>query len=109
MRKRQKNKLKNKLVFSTFHQAKGLERKIVIVFNFDGSYFKYFKKNSNPYECSNELYVAVTRAREHLILLHHYQNDFLPFIDQEELSNTTNFIGHYKMFLRDSSKRDMLR
>jgi hypothetical protein len=100
--------LKNKLVFSTFHQAKGLERKVVIVFNFDASYFQYFNKNRNPYECPNELYVAVTRARDHLILLHHYQNDFLPFIDQEQLSNTTRLTYHYKLYIR-SSKKDKNR
>lgn len=96
--------LENKLVFSTFHQAKGLERKVVIVFNFDASYFKFFKKNSNPNKCSNELYVATTRAKEHLVLLHHYQNDFLPFLNTKELHNTTNFVKHYKLYLRESNK-----
>src|SRR5690606_34746459 len=32
-----------KIIFSTFHQAKGMERKVVFVFNFDDSYFKYYK------------------------------------------------------------------
>ena len=96
--------LKNKLVFSTFHQAKGLERKVVIVFNFDASYFKYFNKNKNPYECPNELYVATTRAKDHLILLHHYQNDFLPFINHEQLERTTRLTYHYKLYIRDSKK-----
>lgn len=31
--------LRGKIVFSTFHQVKGLERPIVLVFNFDVSYF----------------------------------------------------------------------
>lgn len=96
--------LKNKLVFSTFHQAKGLERKVVIVFNFDASYFQYFNKHRNPYECPNELYVAATRARDHLILLHHYQNDFLPFINREQLQHTTRMTYHYKLYIRDSKK-----
>jgi len=42
-----KDIIKNKLVFSTFHQAKGLERKVVLVFCFDSAYFKYYKKISN--------------------------------------------------------------
>jgi len=96
--------LKNKLVFSTFHQAKGLERKVVIVFNFDASYFEYFNKHHNPYECPNELYVATTRAIDHLVLLHHYQNDFLPFINREELSKTTELIYHRKLYVRKSKK-----
>ena len=52
--------LKNKLVFSTFHQAKGLERKFVTI-------------------CSNEFYVAVTQASERLILLHDIKHNFLNF------------------------------
>ena len=34
--------IKDKMVFSTFHQVKGLERKIVIIFNFDNSYFLFY-------------------------------------------------------------------
>ena len=74
--------LKGKIVFSTFHQVKGLERKVVIIFNFDNSYFKFYKRNSNPNVCPNELYVASTRALEHLTLFHHYQNNFLQFINR---------------------------
>lgn len=79
------NLLKGKLIFSTFHQTKGLERKVVIVFNFDNSYFKYFKTDSNPYICPNEMYVATTRGKEQLTLFHHFENDYLPFIDKKEL------------------------
>jgi hypothetical protein len=73
--------LKGKLIFSTFHQTKGLERKVAIVFNFDNSYFEYYNKNSNRYICPNEIYVATTRCIEHLTLFHHYNNDYLQFID----------------------------
>jgi hypothetical protein len=77
--------LKNKLVFSTFHQSKGLERKIVFVFSFDESYFKFYKKDKNPNECPNELYVAVTRASEHLILIHDSKKEYLPFVDKSKI------------------------
>ena len=36
--------MRGKLVFSTFHQTKGLQRKAVLVFNFDESYYKYYNK-----------------------------------------------------------------
>lgn len=72
--------LEGKLVFSSFHQVKGLERKVVIVFNFDNSYFKYYKKDANPNICPNEIYVATTRSLECLSLFHHINNDYLPFI-----------------------------
>ncbi len=83
--------LKNKIVFSTFHQVKGLERKIVMVFNMDESYFKYFKQDADPFKCPNEIYVACTRAKERLILIHHYENDYLPFIEKNELEKYCDF------------------
>lgn len=83
--------LKGKIAFSTFHQVKGLERKVVIVYNMDSSYFEFFKKDSNPLVCPNEIYVACTRASEKLTLLHHYQNDYLPFVNREMIEKYSNF------------------
>lgn len=40
--------VRGKMVFSTFHQAKGLERKIVIVYGFDNSYFSFTRKAVIP-------------------------------------------------------------
>jgi hypothetical protein len=79
------NLIKGKIVFSTYHQTKGLERKIVFVFNFDESYFKFYERDAPIDKCPNTLYVAATRAIDKLIILHHYQNDYLPFINQDEL------------------------
>ncbi len=79
--------LLGKLVFSTFHQTKGLERKVIIIFNFDNSYFKYYNKNVNHFICPNELYVATTRGLEQLSLLHHNENEHLPFINKDTLLN----------------------
>lgn len=78
--------IKNKMVITTFHQSKGLERKIAIVLNFDESYFQFYKKENNPLVCPNELYVATTRASEQLILVHHNNCNYLPFI----VSNVDN-------------------
>jgi hypothetical protein len=83
--------IKNKLVFSSFHQAKGLERKVVIIFNFDNSYFKFYAKDKDTNICPNEFYVATTRALEHLILLHHYENDYLEFINEKRLEKYCDF------------------
>lgn len=70
-----------KLVFASFHQVKGLERKAVIIFNFDASYFKYYSKWSDPKVCPNELYVALTRTKERMTMFHHVGNDALHFLD----------------------------
>jgi len=77
--------IENKLVFSTFHQAKGLERKVTLVFNFDSSYFEFFKTDRCPYVCPNELYVSNSRSTEILILFHHFKKNYLPFLDRNYL------------------------
>lgn len=77
--------LRNKMLFTTFHQAKGIERKAVVVFNFDGSYFKFYNKNAPTYKCPNELYVAVTRASERLFLIQDCGFDPLPFLNMDRV------------------------
>lgn len=72
---------RGKLVFASFHQVKGLERKVVIIFNFDASYFKYYSKGSDPKVCPNELYVALTRTKERMTIFHQVGNDALHFLD----------------------------
>lgn len=72
--------IKNKVVFTTFHQSKGRERKIVIVYNFDSSYFDFFNKTAPKKECPAPIYVAITRASEHLFLLEDINYHPLPFL-----------------------------
>lgn len=80
-----------KLVFSTYNQTKGLERKVVIVMNFDSSYFEFYNRKARKNVCPNILYVATTRAKEHLSLIHYYTNNFLPFIKCKWIMKTTVF------------------
>jgi hypothetical protein len=86
------NVLNNKIVFSSFHKTKGLERKVIIIFNFDSTYFDYYNKDKNPNFCTNDLYVACTRGKEYLSLIHHSENKFLPFIKKENLNIYCDFI-----------------
>lgn len=74
------NIVKGKILLSSFHQAKGLERKIVFVLGFDESYFTFYNKSVDRSRCPNELYVAATRASECLILVHHSSQNYLPFL-----------------------------
>jgi len=73
--------IKDKIVFSSFHQAKGLERECVIVYNFDESYYAFYNKSANPNICANELYVAITRAKSKLIVCHNNNTCPLSFVD----------------------------
>jgi hypothetical protein len=97
--------LNNKLVFSTFHQVKGLERKVVFVYNFDESYHIYYNKNHLMNICPNELYVALTRASEHLIIFHHFKYDYLPFVKYNNIKKLTNFIESKKIKIKNKNNK----
>jgi hypothetical protein len=72
--------ISGKIVFTTFHQAKGRERKIVFIFGFDESYFDLYAKDKNKRICPAELYVATTRAAEILIVVENEKYNALPFL-----------------------------
>ena len=67
-----------KVVFSTFHSAKGRQRKHVFVVGFDNSYFvQYARTITDTTQCPNTLYVGSTRATHGLYLLENddHRND----------------------------------
>ena len=69
------NIIKNKLVFSSFHKAKGIERKVVVVFNMCDSYIEYYLKDQEDRinaetKPPNVINVACGRAIEKLIVIH---------------------------------------
>ena len=84
---------KGKLPFLSFHQVKGLQAKVIFVFNFDNSYYLFYNKTASQSRCPNELYVATTRARERLALVHTTDMGFLPFIRSEGVLRYANVIG----------------
>lgn len=89
---------KGKVVITTFHQSKGLERKVVIIYNFDSSYYKIFNKQADPLALSAELYVAVTRAAKHLYVIHDKKKPPLKFLNSPK--------GNYVRFM--TSKGEFL-
>ena len=88
--------ISNKIVFTTYHQAKGRERKIVILYNFDNSYMEYYNKENiiNSRICPNILYVGATRASEKLILIQDFNSKPLQFLNLNKLkqNNYLNII-----------------
>jgi hypothetical protein len=81
-----------KLVFTTYNQTKGLERDCVFVFNID---------EWNPHkglDCPNAVYVAMTRAKKQLILLHSNKSNYANFFKRLEIPKYTDFkiIGKYE-------------
>lgn len=65
---------KNKIVFSSIHQSKGLERDYVFIFQFDTSYCYSFYEYL--YELNNLFYVALTRARQELFCVITYATQY---------------------------------
>lgn len=98
--------IRGKVCFSSFHQVKGMERKICLIFNFDDSYFNFYNKDGDRTKCPNVMYVALTRASEVLILLHHYESKFLPFIDKKVLKSSCDIDLKYQCLSKDGKIDD---
>ncbi len=83
--------ISNKIVFTTLHQAKGRERKVVILYNFDDSYTQFFIKSTDPVSsCPNILYVGATRASYKLILIQDNKYKPLNFLNTKYLKQSDN-------------------
>lgn len=65
--------IQGKVVFSTFHSVKGMERKYVFIVGFDNSYFTFCARNLDTNICPNTMYVGCTRATHGLYLLENDQ------------------------------------
>lgn len=71
--------MRGKLCIMTYHQAKGRENDLVVVFGVDDSYFKYYNTTSPTTHLTEPLLVAMTRARKHLIIVE--ASDPVSFLD----------------------------
>lgn len=87
-----------KIVFSTFHCAKGRQRKHVFVVGFDNNYFNQFARTiTDTTVCPNTLYVGCTRATHGLYLLE---------FDQYKTDRPLDFLkmGHHDFIKSDFVK-----
>jgi hypothetical protein len=111
--------INGKVVFSSIHQSKGLERKIVIVANFSSSLYYVFKDASRDV-CPNISYVSATRASQRLYLWGEGEKDQpLPFLNEASMMPNQHFqriqIGPPKLhslesFVPDDTpEKDVLR
>lgn len=100
--------IKNKVVFSTFNSSKGRERKIVIIYSFDSGYFKYYNKYADVNKCPDELYVAVTRASELLILIEDISLEPLQFLNfTTNQLNNCEYIDYYNKTNNNINSNDV--
>ena len=90
--------IEGKIVFSTFHCAKGRQRKHVFVVGFDNNYFEQFARTStDKTQCPNTMYVGCTRATHGLYLLE---------FDHRPTDRPLEFLkmGHHEMKKQDFIK-----
>ena len=78
-----------KIVMTTYHQSKGRERKLVIVFGCDEYMFSKGPRPMVYNGCPEDYYVAMSRSTEELIVIHDISMKKLPF-----LKNTINNLRH---------------
>lgn len=79
--------MRNKVVFSTYHQSKGRERKVAIVMGLDGSYSRMFARELDPTECPSTTYVACTRGSERLIITQQEDKGCPRFFKLSDMTN----------------------
>jgi hypothetical protein len=84
--------VQGKLTFSTFHSAKGLERKVVFVLGFDDFYFELFKGAPRDV-CPPPVYVAATRAKDVLTVYNSPGNTPFKFMDWSKVEETCEING----------------
>ena len=84
--------IQNKVVFSTFHQSKGRERKIVVVFGMDESYYEFFAKEESRSICPSTVIVALSRAKELMLIVKDVERRPLPFMKKTilEMGRSSN-------------------
>lgn len=81
--------MSGKVVFSTFHQSKGMERDLVLVYGIeDSSIHRYTSRTS----CDNKLYVALTRSKKQLIVLQDETKPVLAYVNAQQLPNTSRVL-----------------
>lgn len=78
---------KNKILITTFHGSKGLERKICFVTSFSDDYYKYYATDMESDIISNTFYVALSRSSEYLFLIRNAKSQFPKWCPREYLEN----------------------
>lgn len=95
--------IKDKLVITTYYQVKGLERDCVIVCCFSNCFSKYYRRGEDVKQSSNTMYVACSRARKQLILIHSFSFDLLDYLRSDKL------LEFVKLKMTTSAKRHLER
>lgn len=82
-----------KISVSTIHQFKGNERNLVIVYGVDAGYFNFMGRDLPDDQCPNSIFVALTRARKQLVVIHDHHQQPMPFINEDQLHQTAQYLN----------------
>ena len=82
-----------KICVSTFHQFKGNERDLVIVYGVDAGHFKFMGRDLPDDRCPNSIFVGLTRARKQLVVMHNHRERPMSFIDEDQLHRTAQYLN----------------
>ncbi|KAF5661536.1 P-loop containing protein [Fusarium heterosporum] len=85
--------INGKMCISTIHQFKGRERALVILLGIDSSYFDHFGRDLPDDKCPNEAFVALTRALDQLVLVHHDECKMMPCVSVDSLYETAEVVN----------------
>ncbi|KIM25256.1 hypothetical protein M408DRAFT_74647 [Serendipita vermifera MAFF 305830] len=85
--------IRNKLPIATYHQFKGDERDLIILFGADASYFRYFARTLPNNEFPNTLFVAMTRGKQLLVIVKSDKEDSLPFVSEAKLHDACEVVN----------------
>ncbi|KAI1109409.1 P-loop containing nucleoside triphosphate hydrolase protein [Nemania sp. NC0429] len=85
--------INGKMCVSTIHQFKGRERDLVLLFGMDSSFFKYVGRSLPVDRCPNEVFVALTRAKEQLVLIFEEDHSLMPFVPAEAVYATADVVN----------------
>lgn len=85
--------LRGKVAVSTYHQFKGSERKAVIVYGADASYFDFLGRDLPDDRCPNATFVALTRACEQLVVVQSHELHAMPFVSWSEIRDKCEFVN----------------
>jgi hypothetical protein len=69
-----------KVIFTTFHSAKGLGRRFVVLFNMTTYYFLKKPYCAPNFDCTNDWYVAATRCKQEMHVIAGDMGDEIQFL-----------------------------
>ncbi|KAJ0103724.1 p-loop containing nucleoside triphosphate hydrolase protein [Diaporthe amygdali] len=92
-----------KICVSTFHQFKGNERELVIVYGADAGYFKFLGSDLPDDRCPNSIFVGLTRALKQLVVMHDHQQRPMPFINEDQLHQTAQYLNFSETKMQDTA------